>query len=196
MAKAKTELKRTFGKVKEPIKVRKFLKLTEFTDGLIEKAKADFELIVSDRKKRTIVFHGVKCKLPPKCFMLLEMLLMYRVLEFDIESKLTMSKSKVKTIKEIPYTWVDKLGMKRESYIGIKPIKQTQKVLYTYNFSPTETSKCINKLKTYLEKAFISSGKSMTDLDKVFPALISTHECAKWDINYTIRTRYIYEYQK
>lgn len=37
MARVKTELKRTFGKVKEPIKVRKFLKLTEFTDELIEK---------------------------------------------------------------------------------------------------------------------------------------------------------------
>ena len=43
MVRVKTELKRRFGKVKEPIKVRKFLKLTEFTDELIEKAKADLQ---------------------------------------------------------------------------------------------------------------------------------------------------------
>lgn len=197
MARVKTELKRTFGKVKEPIKVRKFLKLTEFTDELIDKAKADFELIISDSKKRTIVFHGVKCKLPPKCFILLEMLLMYGVLEFDAEkSILTFKKTKEKFIRTQLKTWHDDYGRLHKVNEVIDPIKSIEEIVHSYDYTPKGTSKSIHKLKTYLEKAFISAGKTMADLDNVFPILISTHECAKKDVNYSVRTRYIYGYQK
>jgi len=197
MAKAKTELKRTFGKVKEPIKVRKFLKLTEFTDEIIEKAKADFELIISDSKKRTIVFHGIKCKLPPKCFMLLEMLLKYRVLEFDAETSiLTFKKTKEKIVRTQLNTWRDDYGRWHEVNEVINPTKSIEEIVHSYDYTPKGTSKCIYKLKTYLEKVFISAGKTMADLDNVFPILISTYECAKKDANYSVRTKYIYGYQK
>ena len=92
------DIKKFFGKVKNPILAKNYLLLRNFKKDLIEEAKKEFELIISNSKARTIIFNEVECVLSLKCYTLLYLLLKCHALEFD-KTDISISI----TLKEVVY---------------------------------------------------------------------------------------------
>lgn len=192
------DIKKFFGKVKNPILAKNYLLLRNFKKDLIEEAKKEFELIISNSKARTIIFNEVECVLSLKCYTLLYLLLKCHALEFDktdISISITLKEFvyRNETVTEYVFNEYDEKEKKKTIVKG--RTKDKLKTI-TYKFNSTTVSKYVSELKSTIKKAYINAGKTTEQFDNDIQSLIRVIRVSSKDSKYTIQTRYIYKYKK